>query len=147
MVADRAFALLFSLCSAILLGSMIEVSDRAFGGISSEAKLLWTTEKFREAILEVTSSNSDPEAGRGSGGGGGDAGGEAGYKGCGDSCDCTSSSGSPASTSSSLEKPKTVKVGDVKVKGEKLKVAGAEMKEKGRVQGPRKPRPTLAKQK
>ena len=33
---------------------MIEISDRAFGGISTEAKLRWTTEKFREALIEIS---------------------------------------------------------------------------------------------
>lgn len=32
---------------------MIEISDRAFGGISTDAKLWWTTEKFREALVEM----------------------------------------------------------------------------------------------
>lgn len=33
---------------------MIEISDRAFGGISTDAKLRWTTEKFREALVEIS---------------------------------------------------------------------------------------------
>jgi len=41
---------------------MIEISDRAFGGISTEAKLRWTTEKFREALLEI-SDMTDAERG------------------------------------------------------------------------------------
>ena len=36
---------------------MIEVSDRPFGGVSNHAKISWTAEKFREALLEI----ADPE--------------------------------------------------------------------------------------
>ena len=36
---------------------MVEVSDRPFGGVSNQAKISWTAEKFREALLEI----ADPE--------------------------------------------------------------------------------------
>lgn len=57
-----------SIASLVILGSMIEISDRAFGGVSTQAKLRWTTEKFREALIEI-SERADTQSGytRGSG--------------------------------------------------------------------------------
>ncbi|KAI5799207.1 hypothetical protein DFH27DRAFT_624355 [Peziza echinospora] len=59
-VAFSAFGLIASL---VILGSMIEISDRAFGGISTQAKLHWTTEKFREALIEISEMSDDTERG------------------------------------------------------------------------------------
>lgn len=33
---------------------MIEISDRPFGGVSTDATISWTAEKFREALLDLT---------------------------------------------------------------------------------------------
>lgn len=33
---------------------MVEISDRPFGGVSTETTISWTAEKFREALLDLT---------------------------------------------------------------------------------------------
>ena len=47
---------------------MVEISDCAFGGLSTQGKLRLTTEQFREAVVEVSdtenNSSSASQAGR-----------------------------------------------------------------------------------
>lgn len=40
--------------SLLVLAAMVEISDRPFGGVSTETTISWTAEKFREALLDLT---------------------------------------------------------------------------------------------
>lgn len=42
----------------VVLGAMVEISDRPFGGVSTEATISWTAEKFREALMDLTEGGS-----------------------------------------------------------------------------------------
>jgi hypothetical protein len=41
---------------------MVEISDRPFGGVSNQTKISWTTERFREALLEIADPETRDEA-------------------------------------------------------------------------------------
>lgn len=46
--------LVVRLSSLVVLVAMVEISDRPFGGVSTETTISWTAEKFREALLDLT---------------------------------------------------------------------------------------------
>ncbi|KAL0636115.1 hypothetical protein Q9L58_004904 [Maublancomyces gigas] len=49
-----AFTAVGLLSSLVVLVAMVEISDRPFGGVSTETTISWTAEKFREALLDLT---------------------------------------------------------------------------------------------
>lgn len=50
-----------SLSSLVVLAAMVEISDRPFGGVSTEATISWTAEKFREALMDLTATEGGKE--------------------------------------------------------------------------------------
>ncbi|KAH8151068.1 uncharacterized protein LAJ45_04770 [Morchella importuna] len=53
-----AFSAVGLLSSLMILSLMVEISDRPFGGVSTEATISWTAEKFREALLDLTTQEN-----------------------------------------------------------------------------------------
>lgn len=44
---------LCSVSALVILASMVEISDRPFGGVSNRQKVSWTADKFRDTLLEL----------------------------------------------------------------------------------------------
>ena len=59
----------YSLGSLIVLGAMVEISDRPFGGVSADERITAVAEKFREALMDL---RAEEEGGGGGGGGEGE---------------------------------------------------------------------------
>ncbi|KAG0134469.1 hypothetical protein HOY82DRAFT_602515 [Tuber indicum] len=51
--AGVAFAFLGFFGSLIVLGAMVEISDRPFGGVSVDERITAVAEKFREALMDL----------------------------------------------------------------------------------------------
>ncbi|RPB03445.1 hypothetical protein L873DRAFT_162510 [Choiromyces venosus 120613-1] len=61
--AGVAFAFLGFLGSLIVLGAMVEISDRPFGGVSADERVTAIAEKFWEALVDLRTEGEDREGG------------------------------------------------------------------------------------
>ncbi|KAG0641646.1 hypothetical protein HOY80DRAFT_711260 [Tuber brumale] len=59
--AGVAFAFLGFFGSFIILGAMVEISDRPFGGVSTDERITAIAEKFREALMDLRGEEEDGE--------------------------------------------------------------------------------------